>query len=297
MWFTFSLFTMLAWGSGNLFQKLGTNNSDKTSHWKIVIWVGLIMGIHAIGFMIYNSYAFDFRNIIYYFPVSFLYIASMTFSYVGLRYMELSILSPVCNTSGAVTALLCFFILKQEISPIQIFAIVLVVIGVYMLSYFEKKESQKEMALKKIKVEKKYMYGAMALIFPLLYCALDGIGSFADAFYLEYYLSEEDALLAYEFTFLIAAILAFLYIKLYKKTTFVKKDEGYKMIAGICEMLGQFFYIYAMADNAIVAAPMIASYCVISVILSRIVLKEKLSKGQYLSIIIVMIAVAILGIE
>ena len=39
-----------------------------------------------------------------YLPVSVLYILSMTLGYVGLRYIELSISSPICNSSGALVA-------------------------------------------------------------------------------------------------------------------------------------------------------------------------------------------------
>jgi drug/metabolite transporter (DMT)-like permease len=41
-----------------------------------------------------------------------------------------------------------------------------------------------------------------------------------------------------------------------------------------------------MSSNAIIAAPLIASYSIFSVILSRIFLKEKLSKAQYAVIIV-----------
>ncbi len=297
MWFTFSLFTILAWGGSNLFQKIGTNPKDKSSHWKIVIMVGVIMGIHAIGYMITKDYSFDFFNIIRYFPVSFLYILSMTFSYVGLRYIELSILSPVCNSSGAVTALLCFFILGQPITSLQLLGIILVCAGIFLVSFFEKQESDRELAASGSIIENKYTIGFAALIFPLLYCLLDGIGSFADALYLEYYMTEQDALLSYEFTFLAVAILAFIYVKFIKKGTFVFKEEKWKGIGGLCETAGQFTYVFAMADNAVLAAPMIASYCVISVLLGRIILKEKLSRKQYLAIFIVMVGIAILGIE
>jgi len=297
MWFAFSLFTIMAWGTGNLFQKMGTNPKDKTSHWKIVITIGFAMGIHAVSYMIYKDYGFDFFNIVRYLPVSFLYISSMTFSYVGLRYIELSIVSPICNSSGAVTAILCFFILGQPMSSLQLLGVIFVCVGIFLLSYFEKKQSDQKRALADKLVDQKYIYGFAALIFPLLYCVLDGIGSFADALYLQNYMSEQDALLSYEFTFLIAAILALIYVKCIKKATFHLNEERWKVAAALCETAGQFTYIFAMADNAVVAAPMIASYCVISVILSRIILKERLSRKQYLSIVIVMLGIAVLGIE
>ncbi|MNI87307.1 EamA-like transporter family protein [compost metagenome] len=51
-----------------------------------------------------------------------------------------------------------------------------------------------------------------------------------------------------------------------------------------------------MSSNAIIAAPLIASYSIFSVILSRIFLKEKLSRLQYIIIALVIIGIALLGI-
>ena len=67
--------------------------------------------------------------------------------------------------------------------------------------------------------------------------------------------------------------------------------------AALLETAGQFVYVYAISTNAIVAAPMIASYSIFSVLWSRIFLKEKLSRGQYAMILLVMVGIAILGME
>ena len=62
--------------------------------------------------------------------------------------------------------------------------------------------------------------------------------------------------------------------------------------------IGQFFYIYALADTEHVAfaAPIISSYCAASVLWSRIFLKEKLSLKHYASILLVVAGIVILGI-
>ena len=53
-----------------------------------------------------------------YLPVSLLYIISMAMGYIGLRYIELSISSPICNASGAVVAVLylCFGGLDEDLT-------------------------------------------------------------------------------------------------------------------------------------------------------------------------------------
>ncbi len=113
MWFWLSLVVILFWSGSDLFSKIGSKPDDKYSHWKMVTAVGTVMGIHAI---IELSRGAEFRlsDILTYLPVSFLYIFAMIIGYVGLRYVVLSVSTPICNSSGAVAALLCFLFLKRN---------------------------------------------------------------------------------------------------------------------------------------------------------------------------------------
>ncbi len=68
------------------------------------------------------------------------------------------------------------------------------------------------------------------------------------------------------------------------------------MLAAVCETAGQFAYIFALGANAILAAPVITSYCVFSVLWSRLFLKEKLSRKHYAVIFLVLVGIILLGI-
>ena len=74
--------------------------------------------------------------------------------------------------------------------------------------------------------------------------------------------------------------------------------EGPKYIGAVCETIGQFAYIYAIADedHLMYSAPIISAYCVASVIWSRIFLKEKLSWKHYACIVMVALGIVILGV-
>ena len=124
-WFILSLIAILFWSGSDLFSKLGSRPDDKYSHWKMVMAVGVVMGAHAF-FLIATGTPFSISDIVTYLPASAMYILSMILGYAGLRYIELSISSPICNSSGAVAALLCFFILKETMSGLQFFAVALV---------------------------------------------------------------------------------------------------------------------------------------------------------------------------
>ena len=291
MWFAFSILTIIAWGGSDLFSKMGTRSDDRYSHLRLVITVGTVMGLHALIYMLINSVEFSPMSIIKYLPVSAMYILSMTLGYAGLRYIELSVSSPICNSAGAVTAILCYFILGQSMEGLQFVGVVLICAGIFLLSLLEKRGRDRISD-----GEKKYSVGFIAILFPLLYCIIDGCGSFLDAWYLENLMSEVEANLSYEFTFAICALLAFLYLRFIKREKFSFVREKIFGVAALCETAGQFTYVYAMAENAIVAAPLIASYSIFSVLLSRIFLKEKLKPSQYAVIAMVMLGIAILGI-
>ena len=295
-WFFLSLIAILFWSGSDLFSKMGSKPEDKYSHWKMVMAVGLVMGAHAV-FQIVTGTPFRPADIITYLPASFLYILSMILCYAGLRYIELSVSSPICNSSGAVAALLCFFILGETMSGLQFFAVALVCAGVFALSVLEKRQDDARQTQADGAANRKYTRSFLAVLFPILYCIIDGLGTFADALLLDTVIAEEQANIAYELTFLLMATAAFVYVVLIKKQPLHLPDEKPKLAAALCETAGQFAYVFAIGANAIVAAPMISSYCVMSLVWSRLFLKEKLSKAQYAVIAMAAVGIAILGME
>lgn len=295
MWLIFALLTTFSWAFADLFYKKGATLSDNFSHIKTVIMVGLVMGIHGFGYMLINSITFSPINLVIYFPVSIMYILSMAIGYLGLRYIELSISSPVQNSSGAVTCILIYFFFSHKLSCLEIGAIIIITLGVVTLAVLEKTSSDRLLVFNDN--NRKYHKGFVAITFPILYCIIDGLGTFADAIYLDELsiIREDEALLAYEFTFFICAVIAFIFLKLKKEpiNLFHERDKG---AAAIFETVGQFFYVFAMSRNAIIAAPLIASYSVFSVLLSRFVLKEQLTKKQYLTIAAVVTGIMLLAL-
>ena len=292
MWFWLSLIAVLFWSGSDFFSKLGSPSSDKNSHWKMVMAVGFFMGMHATVEVVRGT-PFTGQDILTYLPVSALYIAAMVFGYVGLRHIELSISTPICNSSGAVAAVLMFLFLRESLAPLQWVAVVLIVVAIYLLTLLEKHDTgagaMPRFAIHKLPV--------LAITFSILYCVIDGLGTFADAFVLDRYISEDAANIAYEYTFLILGILAFFYVRFVRKERIIVRKERSKLLAGICETAGQYAYIFALGDNPIAAAPLISSYCVFSILWARLFLKEKLSRRQYGVILLAVIGIIILGAE
>ena len=129
----FSLLCFLFWGFADLFYKKSNSSNDKYSDLKTAIVVGIVMGLYATGFIIYNG--LDFNKIgfylisaLKYLPVSLCYILSMYIGYKGLKYIELSISSPVQNTSGVITSLLLVLFFK-EVLPLKAYIAFILIFG------------------------------------------------------------------------------------------------------------------------------------------------------------------------
>ena len=297
-WFWLSIIALLCWSGSDFFSKIGCRDaSDKYSQYKMVTAVGVIMGIHAAFEIFVGGVEISWQVIWTYLPVSLLYIGSMTLGYVGLRYIELSISSPICNASGALVAIIAIVSgTAGKMAIAQYIAIFLACAGVIGLGFVEANEDDELRAARQEASNYKYAKSWLALALPIAYCILDAAGTFADDLVLET-LNEDSANVAYELTFLVAGIVSFIYTVVIKKQKLLPKAEGPKYVGAAFETAGQLAYIYALASGeSALAAPIIASYCMVSVLWSRLFLKEKLSWKHYTCILVTFAGILIMGI-
>ena len=297
-WFWLSIIALLCWSGSDFFSKIGCRDAaDKYSQYKMVTAVGVVMGIHAAIEIFVGGVEISWQVIWTYLPVSLLYIGSMTLGYVGLRYIELSISSPICNASGALVAIIAIVSgTAGKMAIAQYIAIFLACAGVIGLGFVEANEDDDLRAARQEASNYKYAKSWLALALPIAYCILDAAGTFADDLVLET-LNEDSANVAYELTFLVAGIVSFIYTVIIKKQKLLPKAEGPKYIGAAFETAGQLAYIYALASGeSALAAPIIASYCMASVLWSRLFLKEKLSWKHYTCILVTFAGILIMGI-
>ncbi|MDO5444806.1 MAG: GRP family sugar transporter [Eubacteriales bacterium] len=300
MWIIFTIATTLIWGFAEFFYKKGAHPDEQYSHLKICICVGFAMGLHAIFTLLTQPIHYNPANLIRYLPVSLLYILSMAFSFFGMRFIEESISDPIENTSGAICSLLCVLILGDKISVPAIISILIIVTGILGVGFLENRgeTDRKKRIGKKVAI--------IAFIMPFLYAFLDAFGSFLDVFYLEDASSSpliditEDTIEAvantsYELTFAFCAVILYIYIRRRNVKLELPKQKD-KILAAVCETAGQLTYVYAMSGNGAIAAPIISSVCVVSLLLSRLFLKEKLSGKQYAFIFLIIIGIISLAI-
>jgi len=301
-----------------LFYKKGNTSNEKYSHLKTTVFVGFAMGIYAT--VILFTKGIDLAsfpiNFIYYLPVALCYIVSMVCSYFGVRFLEQSISDPIENTSGAIVPILCAVFLHQTIEVPAIVAIVIISLGVICICLFDKKGKNDRTSKfgKKIAI--------WAIVMPICYMLLDATGTFLDIFYTSDVSNtvlvgvteanlEHTANCAYEYTFLLVAIGILIFLKIKKvklfsindnvdggKKGFVRVlDQKWKILAAIFETAGQATYLFALSEGSGIAAVILgAGTVIVSLLLSRIFLKEKLSLLQYIFIGIVVGGIIMLSL-
>ena len=303
-WLFFSIATAVLWGAAELFYKKGALPNEKYSHLKICICVGAVMGLHAIFTLLTQDINYNPINIIRYLPVSLFYIISMAFSYFGMRFLEESISDPIENTAGVICTLLFVIFLQEEISWLTWVAIGVITVGVLGVSFLEnhgettrKKNYGKTLAI-------------VAFCMPFVYALLDAFGTFLDdAFFLIEDVAnsplvdvteetiEDVANTSYELTFALFALGLFIFLKAKKVKFGPIPQHKDKILAAVFETAGQFTYVYALGGVDAIAAPILSSVCVVSLVLSRIFLKEKLSWKTYAFIAVVIVGILLLAVS
>ncbi len=297
-WFWFSVIALLCWSGSDFFCKIGCRDPrDHYSQFKMVIAVGAVMGLHALYEIFVGGVEISWQVIWTYLPVSLLYIGSMTLGYVGLRYIELSISSPIGNASGALVAIIAIVTgTAGDMAWPQYLAVALACAGVIGLGFVEASEDEELRQARQEASNFKYAKSWIALALPIAYCFLDAAGTFADDLVLET-LDGDSANVAYELTFFAAGVVSFIYTCLIRKQKLLPKQEIPKYLGAGFETVGQLFYIYALSSgNSALAAPIISSYCMVSVLWSRLFLKEKLSLRHYACIAVTIAGIVIMGI-
>lgn len=290
MWLLFSILTVLFWGTSDVIFK-SVSNEGRADELKLLGLNGTVYGVCClIYWAIVGGY--EFASLIKYFPIAALYITSMVFYYKMLPYIKISIASPIANSSCLLTTILCVVVLKQTVSTVQAVGILLIVSAIMALS-FDKSEQSEQAGMRD------YLVG---IGFAMVYFVLDGTASFLDDYILDETLAASDVIISYGIWYLAAGLVA-LFLAARKngggqRLNFSFVKDGKTLAGCLLETAGQFTYVFAYAyGDAAIASPFIASFAMVSVILSRIFLKEKLGVKQYILVGMMLVGMFILSIE
>jgi len=183
----------------------------------------------------------------------------------------------------------------QDITTTTIVGIVMITVGILALGFVEQREDEEIKQARQERANRKYTKSILAFLLPISYLVIDAFGTVGD----EYIFANSDitdyaANSAFELTFFILAVFAFVWLKFVKKDTVFKGNRNL-LWGGLCETVGQVFYMAVMFSDFSAGMVIISAYCAISVLWSRIFLKEKMSWKHYAAIALVIAGIVVLG--
>ena len=246
---------------------------------------------------------------LYLIPLCIFYVIALFFGLLGAKHLDASVVSPLENIDGAIAAIILYFFflftdhnhITDKIGLAKIVGTATIVAGVVLLGIQEQKMSKQEISLNENK--KKHRLGALALIFPIVYNLVDAASMVAMGITVsgetEVSIPDIDFFFFECVGFAVGAIFVWLYLLIAKKYVYnpFQKSELSRCCAGLGDTLGTMSFTFAVGINPILTAPITSSYCLMTIILARIFLKERLTKKQYLSIAFLVVGIAFLGVS
>ena len=312
-WLLLTLSCIVLWGVTDILLKKSLDYSDPLSQFKTFIWMGLVMAF-AGGIMgiCSDTLPDSIRMVgdnLYLIPLCIFYVIALFFGLLGTKHLEASVLSPLENIDGAIAAIVLyiFFLftdsnhLTDKIGIVNIIGTIAIVSGVVLLGIQEQKLSKQEISFNENK--KKHRLGALALIFPIVYNLVDAASMVAMGVTVsgetEVSIPDIDFFFFECVGFAVGAVFVWLYLMIAKKYIYnpFKKTELSRCGAGVSDSLGTLTFTFAVGINPILTAPVTSSYCLVTIILARILLKERLTKKQYLSLAFLVVGIALLGVS
>mgnify|MGYP006357314089 FL=1 len=312
-WLLLTLSCIVAWGITDILYKKSLNYSDPLTHYKTFIWIGIIMATAGIIAAICSDTLLEsimmVKDNLYLIPLAVFYAVASLFGLLGKKHLDASVVSPLENIDGAMAAIILYFFFLltgrnhviDNIGIMDMIGTVAITAGVIFFGMQEHKLSKQEINLDEKK--KKHRLGALVLIFPLLYNLVDVVSIVATSITVseetEVAIPDIDFFFFESLGFLAVAIFLWLYLLIVKKYKYnpFKKEDVFRCGAATGETLGAIAYIFATGINPILTVPITSSYCLVTIVLAHILLKEKLTKKQYLSLAFLVIGIVLLGIS
>ena len=312
-WLILTLSCIILWGITDILYKKSSNYNDPLSQYKTFVWIGIVMAPAGIIMALCSETLLDsimmVKDNLYLIPLCVFYAIALFFGLLGAKHLDASVVSPLENIDGAMAAIILYFFflftgrshITDSIGVVEMIATLSIVVGVVLLGIQEQTLSKQEAHLSEDK--KRHRLGALALVFPIIYNLVDAVSMVAVGITVseetEVAIPDIDFFIFESLGFVVVAICMWLYMLIAKKYKYdpFKKKELVRCGAAAGETFGTMTYIFAVAGNPILTAPITSSYCLVTIVLARIFLKERLTKKQYLSLAFLVIGIALLGIS
>lgn len=314
IWVILTVVSVAIWGLADMLSKKGTEPEDHFSHIRFVICTGVAMLVFTPFFRAFSESGASLPQLLAQYPVFLLitlaYVVSLLLSFFSFRHLEASVASPLCNTSAAMILLmlLAFYLFSgrrrgvlELLTPLNVLASLLVCGGVIAVGIVRSAEEEQLQERREL-VQTVKRYGAAAILFPLMSAFFDALESVGDSLMVDAEagagIGSIDYMRLWAATYLLICIPLWIYLLVKEKKAYqpFSKKEGLKLASGLAEVTAYTLYILALEREPFFVSFLSSTYCVFSILFCRVFLKEKLSKGQYLCIAVIIAGLALFGI-
>jgi drug/metabolite transporter (DMT)-like permease len=281
------LISMFGWGTSDF---LAAKSSRKISFVLTLFWAQLISFIVVLIYLIYNFNTLNFTGVSKFILIiiisGFLGAISALFLYKSLSIGKVSLVTSITASWAMITVLLGVVFLKELLKINQILAIILIIFGIVLISsdFREFFQKDKPFFLTGAKEAIIAMFGFGISMF-LIAVAVKSLGWFLPSF-----LSR-------------LSLLIFLILYLFFKRQPIKIESGaiswiIVAIIGFLDIIAFFAYsIGVSSEYASIVAPVAASSPLITIMLARIFLKEKLVLNQVLGVVITIAGIILISVK
>ena len=317
-WFLLTLSCVILWSVTDILYKASSPQNDPLSHYKTFVWIGIVMAL-AGGIMstwsdtLLESIQIVKEDLLYLIPLGLIYAAALFFCLLGKKHLAASMVSSLENIGGALVAIIIYYyylltgyiLPSYEFGVIDFIATVSIIVGVILLGKEEQALFKQELHLPED--QQKHPLGALALFFPFIYTLIDvfsvaeiggisgnsGITDAADEIFIpamDFFIFECAAMA-------LVSIFVWLFLWIVKKHVYnpFQPEEFIRCSAATGETFGTMTFIFAAEINPVLTAPITSFHCILTIVLARIFLNERLSKKQYISLGFVVLGIVLIG--
>ena len=277
MWILYAFLAAIFSGLTTIFAKKGVKNID--SLLSTSIRTAIILIISFLIVIIFNS--FEKINI-----KTFIFLIlsgiSTTLLWVNyfkaLDYGNVNEVTPVDKTSIVITLVLSSIFLNEKITILKIISCILIIVGTFLMVNKSEHSNNKKWLL----------YAILTAIFTSVSAIISKIG-----------LRDINPSLGNFYRTIIVFILIWFYVIIKKKQkniiTIKRQTWIYLIISGFTTSLSWLFYFYALKNGeASMVFPIEKLSVVVSIGLSYVILKEKMTKKSIIGLILIIIGTLIL---
>lgn len=299
MWIFYLVLAIGLWSVTNIFYKQGADESDKYISLKFSIVTGIIFLLIGIVYLVTREESFTiWESALRFWPITLFGIAYCiinTVTYKGFLYNDSSIYASVSNTANGsyVILLIIIYVLLGRVNSVWDVLNIYKILGIASIfgSLIILAFVQHKIALKENKKED-FKAGASALIFPIVFSFMDGMETIVTGVCLDknfgYAMPEGDSIIIISLEYAFFAFCLWIYVSMKQKKLYNPICKGNKpfFIGTLCDNIGIVCYSYAMALDSVSTDPLLAIYPVLTVLLAKVFLKEKLTSGQHVCILL-----------